>query len=250
MAAPLVGLALVGGLLLSLRPPLGMVRLPGGPFTLGEPYRDARSVPPYWLDREEVTQEDFLGWLTQRGVKREPAGARDEDGALLWEPQAASLTTATRPRLPAVGVTYEGAQRFCQARGRRLVRYEEWDLAARGAERMLSFPWGEEPPRCAGVVFARQSAREGAFAACQGDGAGPREVGSAPQDHSAEGVRDLAGNVSEWVEVPGANRYSRGGSFARPAESCHSGYYSQLEPGAGYMDVGFRCARDAGRWRF
>ena len=144
---------------------------------------------------------------------------------------------------PVTQVSWDGALAYCQAQGLRLPTEAEWEFAARGTG-TSTFPWGEETPRCAGVVFARGKGR-----ACQAQSYGPAEVGSAPQDSSPQGVRDLAGNVSEWVmdrfqeryapcpapcqdplvaEAQGADqRVVRGGDWFLPAPFCRAAMRSR-----------------------
>lgn len=249
-AAGLGGLGLLAGALLWPRPPAGMVLLPGGAVLLDEPFCGPRSAPPYWLDRLEVTQADFRGWLQRRGIVPDPrGGARAEDGALLWDLTAAGAQplVPTEPKdRPVRGVTRAGAERYCRDLGRRLPSCGEWDVAANGG-RHLPYPWGKEPPSCDGVIFAREPRLGGSVQRCAARGAGPGPVGAAPQDRSAAGVRDLAGNVSEWVMTP-EGAYARGGSWARDEAACDSRYSVALQADRGYEDVGFRCARDASRW--
>lgn len=232
--------------------PLDMIRLPGGAFTLVEPYKEARQVPGYALDRTEVTRADFLRWVRARnGARFEGDLVKDRDGELLLLLGASGLLLEDRSRLPVSGVTHAGATRYCQALGKRLPYYEEWDLAARGADRLHDYPWGEDPPSCSGAIFGRDSARGSDRDVCLTVGSGPSEVGTAAQDGSAEGVRDLAGNVSEWVQSHEDRSYARGGSWARGAAACKTDYFIILDPGMGYRDVGFRCARNLGwlgRW--
>lgn len=248
------GLALGAGtaasFLFSTRVPADMVAQSGGAFTLTDPYKESLLVPKFLLDRHEVTRQDFLRWLYSRTDVRTTDGqVHDRVGALLFSKDAAAADAQTPDSAPITGVTYVGAAQYCQAQGKRLPRYEEWDLAARGGAQLSEFPWGEAPPVCAGVVFGRNPARGGEFAQCSPAGpAAPSAVGTARQDRSATGVSDLAGNVSEWVQGK-AEPYARGGSWARDAQGCKTSYYVKLPPGQGYADVGFRCAKDDGHRR-
>lgn len=233
--------------------PAGMVRQSGGAFTIVEPYKDARHVAPYLLDRHEVTARDFSEWLHNRdGVQMIGQEMRDRDNELLLDMAGVAVKSQGPNNLPVSGVTYIGATRYCEAHGKRLPRYEEWDLAARGADQMKDFPWGEQPPSCAAVVFARNRARGGDFAICAAAGPpGPADVGTAALDRTADEVRDLAGNVSEWVQGAGNQPYARGGSWARDIAGTRTSYYVKLSSGLGFPDVGFRCAKDiAGFWRW
>jgi formylglycine-generating enzyme required for sulfatase activity len=74
-----------------------------------------------------------------------------------------------------------------------------------------------------------------------------RDVGATPQDRTATGIADLAGNLPEWVDdsPPGSQeKIVRGGGYYLPAEV--AGERLTTEPASGknegYLRVGFRCA--------
>lgn len=89
------------------------------------------------------------------------------------------------PDLPVTGVNWWAADAFARWAGGRLPRAEEWQLLAAGADANL-YPWGD---------------RYEAGSAATGDQPEPglHRCGTAARDHSADGVYDLAGNVSEWT---------------------------------------------------
>jgi len=97
--------------------------------------------------------------------------------------------------LPTVDVSWPQAGRLCQAQGKRLCNSAEWEFACRGEarrrfvygdvrdERACNTPiHGSGPPDRAALPFAR--------------------AGQLSRCVSAEGVYDLNGNVSEWVQDP------------------------------------------------
>lgn len=245
---PLAGSAVLGGaitLWAETGVPADMVKLPGATFTLQMPFEDAQPVAPFLLDRTEVTRADYLRWLRARtGVRMEGKLVKDADGVLLVDLGAAGFSLEDQSRLPVSGVTQVGAARYCEARHKRLPRYKEWDLAAAGVDRLRDHPWGAGPPGCNGVVYGRDPTRGGDHGACAATGAGPTEVGSAAQDVTAENVRDLAGNVSEWVDSGKGRFFARGGSWDKGEGACQARYFTRLEASVGYDDVGVRCAKD------
>ncbi|GAC1352543.1 MAG: hypothetical protein NVS3B20_26370 [Polyangiales bacterium] len=94
---------------------------------------------------------------------------------------------------PQNHVSYVGARRACAARGAHVCRESEWNFACEGEE-MRPYPYG----------FARDSN------ACNIDRKGlgfpngglndlRAAVGSHPQCVSPFGVRDMSGNLEEWV---------------------------------------------------
>ena len=158
-----------------------------------------------------------------------------------------------REREPAVQVTWEGAAAICAARGKRLPTEDEFEAAARGRTDRR-FPWGNEPPRCNGVVLPRDGLIK-MDPACP-ETVDRRPVGEASQDVTPEGVFDLGGNVAEWtssafVEGDRAARVDasradlqkviRGGSWAASLLARTSGR-TRRPPDFAADNLGFRCA--------
>lgn len=305
---------------LQARAPKGTLLVPGGRFPMGsseaeidaamadcqrhrkncqrEEYERERpvhvvTVSDFFIDRFEVTNEDFAAFLN-----RPLRPTVVEDGRLVMaertllidiHPKASGIVYqdgrfAARPvfeRRPVVQVTWQGAQEFCAAQGKRLPSEAEWELAARSGKRRSPYPWtgfvmsawpwkpdqGEQP-RCDGVVMARapgQSCASTPDALADGDVRRPREVGTAPQDVSPQGVYDLAGNVREWVEDEFRTQYPdcgrcinpvvnpssphgsvmrvvRGGSFQQEPTAARSAGRSRWRADYIATGIGFRCA--------
>ncbi|HEU4537670.1 MAG TPA: SUMF1/EgtB/PvdO family nonheme iron enzyme, partial [Polyangiaceae bacterium] len=173
---------------------------------------------------------------------------------------------ATRPGVestPVMQVTWDGARRYCEFFGKRLPTEAEWEFAARGPGRRR-YPWGDEAPRCEGVVIGRAPG-EG----CEHLPTRQQAVGSAPQDVTPEGVHGLGGGVSEWVQdaftrayyapcgacidprpsdpaVPIAEdlRLFRGSSYISDALLCRGATRSRWKRGDVLDGLGVRCASD------
>jgi formylglycine-generating enzyme required for sulfatase activity len=239
-------------------------------FSREAPVRSA-SVPAFFLDETEVTNEAFVRWLRGRDDLAFPDGdeemaVRDLAGHPLvfvggeedeWAPIVLLKGTVTvrrgRERRPARAVTWYGAEQFCASRGATLPTEEQWELAARGRERRR-FPWGNEAPTCSSVVYHRVRGGE-----CESEGFGPAEVRAGRGDRTPEGVVGLAGNVSEWIAdtfspsgqeqtctspTEGALcRVVRGGSFAQDAERTRGAARGWMHAGEQDTTVGFRCAQ-------
>ncbi len=226
-------------------PPVGMVRIPAGVFVMGSPDGEPDEKPPHRvglpafdLDRDEVTVAAY--------DKCVAAGAC-----------SAPRHADRKGEEPATWVSWVDADRYCRWVGKRLPTEAEWERAARGSEGRR-YPWGGE--------FA---CGRGNFANFEGEGRCPNNpgrpviVGSYPMGNSPEGVRDLAGNVWEWVADgydPGYYAHSprerpqgpssatrrgvRGGAccsmYGLPRASNRLAFPPEYADG----DIGFRCAAD------
>lgn len=283
----------------------GMVYLPGKTFMMGSTpaeveaaYQAGRLEPdtqrafyereqprrkvtlsPFFIDEHEVTNQAFVAWLNMRlgGHKVEPINGHEqvfkEDRLILdLHPEQSGILYAhpkflVRPgfeQLPVVRVTWSGAMYYCQAQGKSLPTEAQWEYAARGGGK-YAYPWGNEPPRCEGVAFGRDPGQE-----CSPSWKLPTAVGTMPMDQSPQGVRDLAGNVEEWVldrfvllypscgackdpvvervvgEKSGSlHRVVRGGSFQESAPPSRAAGRSRWIEGEFTQNLGFRCAVSA-----
>ncbi len=240
--------------------PVGMVRVPAGPFTMGSNKEDTEGVtteygltkplyqdehpahavtlPTFFIDQHEVTNDQYAKFI-------EVAGARPPGH---W---AAGKPPAGRGNYPASGMNWYDAERFCTWMGKRLPMETEWEKAARGTNG-FEFPWGNE--------FDPKKANTG------GSGLGDlAPVGSFPQGRSPYGVDDMAGNVWEWTAdwyqpYPGGTFRSdafgqkykvlRGGSWGGAGHYALSYFYRtshrlNSEPEFGFPDAGFRCVKSA-----
>jgi len=240
-----------------------MVWIPPGPFTMGSDEKDVlgRSVdlgltkpwfqdeapahrvrlPGYFLDRDEVTNQDYGAYVRARHAQPPPSWT---DGAYPsgWD------------RYPVTDVTWFQADGFCSWAGKRLPTEAEWEKAARGS-RGLRYPWGNEFDSGKANLLSD----------------GLRPVGSYPQGASPYGVEDLVGNVWEWTAdwyqpyagntTPSekyGQRYKviRGKSWTRgfghqsadegreiTAHEARASYRLYFDPVFSFGDLGFRCAR-------
>lgn len=223
----------------------GMLRLPGGRFTMGsgdatappnEKPAHAVAVPAFWIDRTEVTVAAYRACV-DRGACKPPTRA-----------SANCTYDMGDPDLPVSCVHWSDGDNFCRASGKRLPTEVEWEYAARGLV-ATRFPWGGAPScQLAVTMLSDKSGRS-----CE---AHPTRVGTHPNGASAFGVLDLSGNVEEWTSdwyveslgrgpAPrtGASHVLRGGGWLSPPSMSRTttrNWGSAMEAGP---NVGFRCAR-------
>ena len=210
-------------------------------------------VPRFELDTLPVTNAQFLQFVRQhpewRRDKVSPLFA-DENYLTHWAAPGA-LADAAQAQQPVVRVSWFAAGAYCEARGARLPRWYEWELAA-AADTTRPDARADEQWRQR-ILNWYSNPSSGELAA----------VGKDAPDYY--GVHDLHGLIWEWVEdfnslLVGADNREQGG--ADKLEFCGAGSLSleQKEHYAVLMRVamlsslqarfttknlGFRCARDA-----
>jgi formylglycine-generating enzyme required for sulfatase activity len=204
----------------------GEVCIPGGAFWLGDvsltgndDIADADEerlvvMPPFFIDSEEVTVEDF----------RKVADELDADGYVLppeWNGETtgetlneyATYTSGPSPDdpddehkfLPVTAILWETANAYCEHIGKQLPTEAMFEFLASGRGLEHLYPWGNDLPKCGDVVFGQ--AGTGIYPNFSGEcrapdsRGGPRPPQSGPLDEitvDGEAIYDLGGNVSEW----------------------------------------------------
>lgn len=241
-----------------------------------EPRAARTEVATFLLDAHEVTSGQLAVWLTQQRDKltliRDPGQlARlglpgpvvSLEGQWLTcvqiEHEASHRAITIRatndgyvaPQAvaehPARLVSWRAADAYCAAQGKRLPDAEEWEWAARGADRRR-YPWGDAPPACDAVTFGRRP-----HGPCDTGGLQTSRVASGA-DVTPAGVFDLGGNLSEWTQPPNGERSTatalmpiRGGTYQDEPVFLEGSRRFRGHPQAAYVHVGFRCARDHAR---
>jgi hypothetical protein len=158
---------------------------------------------------------------------------------------------------PAVMVDYVGAQRACKVEGKRLCTAEEWEFACEGTQ-MWPYPYGLS--RDAAACNVDKPLLPVLLKAFAEPWKLSEEVerldrraasGSMPLCVSPFGVRDMAGNVEEWVENTNGGREGapyrstlKGGFWGLGASRCRTTNSSNNEWHRFYQ-TGFRCCADA-----
>ena len=231
--------------------PSGMVYVPGGTLQIGrdaggdENERPAHgvAVSPFFIDRTEVTNEQYRKFLEATGYPQPPS----------W---SANRYPEGQDKYPVVDVTWEDAKVYAAWMGKRLPTEEEWEFAARGPEGRI-YPWGNEwVPNIANVATSESEKRQLA------------PVGRFSNGASPYGLLDLSGNAWEWTAsdyqaYPGGKvllpagygnlKVIRGGSYESTPEYATATLrrgrpatrkdWPENTP-ADYSQTGFRCAQD------
>ena len=233
-----------------------MVKIPAGEFSRGSSDREIgeikvdfgsntmlnRELPKQWvyldsfyIDRHEVTNHEYKSFIE----------STDHSPPLNW-------TDGTYPAgmddYPVVYVSWLDASAYARWIGKRLPTEQEWEKAARGSNG-YQWPWGDRfyPHRC----NVKETGKNG-----------PLPVGSFLNGANEFGVLDLAGNVWEWIntDIGPYSGYAddpsyfpsrfrkviRGGSFMSSGACARGAFRGDAAVNQLYIDVGFRCARDAG----
>jgi formylglycine-generating enzyme required for sulfatase activity len=177
MPASAADVAIAGGSIESVLPPAPDVK--------------TAVVPPFRLDVALVTNADFA-----RFVHKHPQWRRDRvtrlfaDEGYLSHWASATETGPVVAGQPVTRVSWFAAGAYCEARGARLPRWHEWELAA-AASATLADARADPAWRQQILDWYSTSARGTLPAA-----------GSTPPNYF--GVRDLHGVVWEWVEDAGS----------------------------------------------
>jgi formylglycine-generating enzyme required for sulfatase activity len=217
-----------------------MVWVPGGTFWMGsdEGHPDERpahqvTVHGFWMDRTEVTNEQFDEFVKATGyvtVAEQPPDPKDfpdaspemlvpgsvvfspptgevslENHYLWWKwmpganwrhPEGPGSDLRGREKHPVVQVSWMDAVAYADWAGKRLPTEAEWEFASRGGLDRKAYPWGDDlTPGDRWPVNIWQ----GRFPIenTQGDGfRATAPVASYPPN--GYGLHDLAGNVWEW----------------------------------------------------
>jgi gamma-glutamyl hercynylcysteine S-oxide synthase len=190
------------------------VRIAGGQLLLGaapqaafvfdnEKWEHPVSVAPFALSTTAVTQAQFAEFVDDGGYQREQfwcsAGWQWRCRAealhpIYWRHEGVWLRRhfdqwrPLEPQLPVSHVNWYEADAYCRWAGRRLPSEAEWELAAGGLADKRHYPWGHDAP-CA------------AHANLDWQRMGPADTREYAAGDSAEGCRQLIGNVWEWTDT-------------------------------------------------
>jgi gamma-glutamyl hercynylcysteine S-oxide synthase len=251
----------------------GDAEIAGGAFMLGasrddgfvfdnEKWAHEVRVAPFCMARTTVTNAEYLefvdasgylrrefwseeGWAWRTALRAEAPRHWVREGPA-WHARRFDRISPLVLDEPVLHVNWHEAEAYCRFAKRRLPTEAEWEYAAsmHGSARRR-FPWGDEPPT------AKRANLEGAALA---------PVGAFADGDSADGCRQMMGNVWEWTASTfepypgfvvdpyqeysqpwfGTHKVLRGGSFATSRRLMRNTWRNFYTPDRGDIFAGFR----------
>jgi formylglycine-generating enzyme required for sulfatase activity/serine/threonine protein kinase len=228
---------------------VNLVAIPGGTFQMGrndgapqERPQHSATVQPFFMDRTEVTNEEYAEFVRDRNYEVPSHWLRGKPLPL-------------QEKWPVVNVSPRDAEAFAGWRSSRdgvtyrLPTEEEWEYAARSGGVYILYPWGDRWEDNRAVVKEADA----------------KPVGSIPEGANRWGVVDLIGNVWEWTsskaslyegnragQIPPATKewvVARGGSYSSDPNNreipISATYRDWYDPKLKHPSYGFRLVRAA-----
>ena len=199
------------------RNPSPMCRVPAGTFTMGDDQATGDGAAPahrvtlshdFYMDQYEVTNQQMAAFLNHLGTHKACPTAWDSmcvrttaeghgDSMSIERVNGKYRPVPGLEHHPVIGVSWEGANKYCAWVGKRLPTEAEWEYAARHDPKTgqdYLYPWGN--------TFEKNRAN------CQEESCGDGFKATSPVNafdgtnghldgSSPMGLQDMAGNVSE-----------------------------------------------------
>ena len=252
-----------------LPPPLGMIRIAGGSYPMGDVFGEGNEneknirevvINDIEMGRFAVTFEEFdvfcestehpkppdEGW----GRGRRPVIHVSWNDAVTycnWRSITEGLQAVYSPRKEDSQMTADYNQN-----GYRLPTEAEWEFAARERGKKLRFGNGKEIADAEQMNFNAQETKQQSFSVVGQFRNQSLPVGTFPPN--GLGLYDMSGNVFEWCDDkyrekdankdPFAPEYAfRGGSWFSNPEFCRTTFRGKNVPTTKYNFIGFRLAK-------
>lgn len=218
------------------------------------PARQIQDVGYVFIDRCEVTNQQFAEFLNSQGNRREH-GARWLDEKNYPEIEHVKGQYQVKPsyeNYPVRYVTWYGAEAYAKWRGKRLPTEAEWELTASNYG-TTSYPWDDRKWHDDYCNWGEGGKLDGyEFTA---------PVDTFPMTKNHDDCLNLVGNVSEWVAdwyapynpsdtispkgpEQGTLKVYRGGSYNDDKEFLTTRARRGADPAQASPYIGFRCAAD------
>jgi formylglycine-generating enzyme required for sulfatase activity len=285
-ALPVVGSWLPGRVVPCTGAEPGMICIPGGAFLMGsvrslagatgyEPVPEHLvQLSPFSIDVDEMTVGQVRELVVSKGLPPPEEGDFQSFDSPNGPCTYAGADDASHDAYPITCIPWASARQACELLGKRLPTEAEWEYVAGNLTAKTPFPWGADTDICAHAVVARGRVLveiEAIECLDLPDGtvvpSGPQPGGS-DEDRTALGVKNLGGNVNEWVDgyfqpysspcwntglllkdpdcedSSGGQRSIRGGDWVDAPASAAS-YFRDGTFGGQEVDIqlGFRCAK-------
>jgi formylglycine-generating enzyme required for sulfatase activity len=203
------------------------------------------SVRRFELSKTEITVAQYAECV-RAGKCKEPKMNTPKAGGCTWGIPGLE-------NFPVNCVSWDQARKYASFKGARLPTEAEWEYAAKSGGQAKVYPWGDEAPAAGTLLVGKLDPYKCTL----------QPVCSIPAGNTLQGLCDMAGNVSEWVEDAYADSYAstpvNGGAF-RSADTYNrvlrGGHYSGNEDwsfqtaardytlrGSQFSYYGFRIAR-------
>ena len=254
--------------------PEGWAYIPAGDFEMGcdsgdacwdgqtnESPRHTVTLTAYCLEKTEVSVGAYRACVDAGVCTGTPT---DTGGWYNW-----SVAVGSREEHPINGINWSESREYCQSwLGGDLPTEAQWEKGARGGPGdTRKYPWGAIPePDCTRCNFDVNGGTSGVGCSSVTVGPGTWEAGhlTGPGGNSPYGLKDMAGNVWEWVQdwyaadfydncpigctdplntSSAGYRVIRGGSFYGSAASLRVVRRRSDGPSNRGNLIGFRCGR-------
>jgi len=239
-----------------------MILVPAGEFLMGSPEGEGGKeehpqhkvyLDAYYIDKYEVTNQQFAKFLNERGKDTDENGQKmvfEHEWGIKKVGQGFSPAKSYES-YPVINVTWYGANQYAKWAGKRLPTEAEWEKAARAGSN-TKYCYGNEENKLS--EYAWYSANSGSKT---------HSVGA--KEPNIWGVYDMHGNVWEWCNDwydesyyknafyknpqgpdKGSPRVIRGGSWSNDAVGCRAANRLGNNPDNRWNNIGFRCAASRG----
>ena len=189
----------------------------------------------FYIDKYEVTNEQYAAFLNEKGNRSEDGASWLKDDSKIKKRGSQFTPKSGYGDHPVIVVSWYGAKSYCEWAGKRLPTEEEWQQACQGMDGR-EYSWGNS----FGSDISNISGSDDGY-----DKTSP--VGTFPGGASPYGAMDMSGNVWEWTsslyESSKNWRVLCGGAWNDVADFARCESRNGDDPASRFYDYGFRCAR-------